>query len=233
MSRPACIPRPAAALLALCLGLPGVPAGGQPPPPGWLGISIADVGEELADRLAAAHGYAAGVGVQVLDLLEGGPAEGGALRRGDVIVEVDGQPIWEAQQLQRLVRTRPVDRPLTLVVLREAGRQRVTVRVGAMPAEARAQLAALRFGFRVRPAAESEGSPQPAGRLVVTGVEFDSAAHRAGLRPFDLLLEANGLPLADLAAFERAVGGSGDLRLQVARRDLSAPLTLILAPSRR
>lgn len=233
MRPPASLRRPLTALLALGLGLLGVPAGGQPPPPGWLGISIADVGEELADRLAATHGYAAGVGVQVLDLLEGGPAEQGALRRGDVIVEADGQPIWEAQQLQRLVRARPVDRPLTLVVLRETGRQRVTVRVGAMPAEARAQLAALRFGFRVRPAGEPEGTAPSAARLVVTAVEFDSAAHRAGLRPFDLLLEANGLPLADLAAFERAVGDGEALRLQVARRDLPAPLALILTPIRR
>ncbi len=88
------------------------------PEMGWLGISISEVGEELADRLASAFGPATGNGVQVVEVLKGGPAESARLARGDVIVQVDAQPIWDVRQLQRLVRSRPSSGRVVLTVLR-------------------------------------------------------------------------------------------------------------------
>ena len=153
---------------------------------GWLGVSIAEVGEELSDRLAGTFGYAVGTGVYIADVLKDGPAERGELRRGDVIVRLDAQPIWDVRQLQRLIRSHPIDRSVTLVVLRDATRLRLPVVIGAMPAEARAQLAGERFGFLVREERQrtpgADGSV-PTGRLLVGVVEPDSAAALAGLLP--------------------------------------------------
>ncbi len=75
-----------------CTGLQAG-AAEQPSEPGWLGISIADVGEELADRLATTFGPDAGNGVLVVEVLKGSPAEQAALKRGDVIIKLDAQPI--------------------------------------------------------------------------------------------------------------------------------------------
>lgn len=41
---------------------------------GWLGITIQDVGEELADQLASRFGPAAGIGVLVVEAMPNGPA---------------------------------------------------------------------------------------------------------------------------------------------------------------
>ena len=199
---------------------------------GWLGVSIADVTEELAERLGTAFGPVAGNGVLVVEVLKGGPAEHAALQRGDVIVRLDAQPIWDVRQLQRKIRAEPVDQRVVLTVLRETSRVQVPVTIGAMPAEARAQLAGERFGFLVRAEdrPESRGAPAPATpRVYVAFVDTDSPAARAGLQPMDVIREANGQPIRSLTDLDRAMAQSErSVALRVERRGAETSLTLTL-----
>ncbi len=198
--------------------------------PGWLGISIADVGEELADRLATTFGPDAGNGVLVVEVLKGSPAEQAALKRGDVITKLDAQPIWAVRQLQRTIRGEPVHKQVGLTVLRDASRLTIPVTIGPMPTEARAQLAAERFGFLVR---EADGRDRvreaalPEGKVFVAVVDPDSPAAHAGLQPLDGILQANNLPIQSLEDFERAASGSSrSIALRVARRGVQEPIAL-------
>ncbi len=206
-----------------------VPGGGQaaaPPEMGWLGISIGEVNEELADRLASVFGPAAGTGVHVVDVLKDGPAEAARLQRGDVIVRADAQPIWDVRQLQRVVRAQPVNGRVVLTVLRGESRVTVPVAVGPMPLAARAQIAAERFGFAVRQVEDpaTGGAPTPA-RIVVAFVDPNSPAARAGLQPLDALVRVNDRAVRDLEGFARAVwDAQGTLALVVERRNESAPI---------
>ena len=225
----------AAWVLLACLWALAVPGQGvaaaRPPEFGWLGVSIAEVGEDLADRLAAAFGPAAGTGVQVMDVLKDGPAERALLERGDVIVQVDAQPIWDVRQLQRLLRSQPVDRRLALTVLRGSSRLTVPISVGAMPPPARALLAGERFGFLAREAAKPDGpAGQPeAVRLVVAFVEAGSPAACADLRPLDLILRVGDQPIRTLEDFDRALwAAEKSASLVVERRGATAPIALTL-----
>jgi S1-C subfamily serine protease len=226
------------ALLAVALGAATCLAAADTRPAiGWLGVSIADVTEELADRLATTFGPAAGNGVLVVDVLKGGPAEQAALRRGDVIVGLDAQPIWDVRQLQRKIRAQPVDQRVVLTLLREAARIQIPVTVGPMPVEARAQLAGERFGFLVRAedGRESRTGQTPAAPGVyVAFVDTDSPAARAGLRPMDAIREANGQPIRSLLDLDQAMAQSDrSVALVIERRGADSPLTLILeAPAR-
>jgi serine protease Do len=199
---------PMALLLVSILVSPKQAVAQAAPDLGWLGISISDVGEDLADRLATTFGPQAGVGVVVVDVLKGGPAEGSPLRRGDVIIRVDKQAIWDVKQLQRTIRTKPINQRVMLTVLRDTSRVVVPVTIGAMPVEARAQLAGERFGFLVRAGDERDSTPnQPTseGRIFVAFVDADSPAARAGLRPQDVILLANGKPMHSLDDFDQAI----------------------------
>lgn len=216
----------------LALGCLSILSAAAPPPAalGWLGVSIADVPEDLAERLAERFGPAAGTGVQVMEVLRAGPAEQGGLRRGDVIVRLDAQPIWEVRQLQRAIRGQPIGRTVTLTLLRDAEQVALAVTVGAMPPEAQARLAGERFGLIVREAprrAEGSGGVAAAGGLVVAFVETDSPAARAGVHSRDQLLEVNLQPVDTLESFARALQtAAGRLSLRVARAGSDAPLSL-------
>jgi S1-C subfamily serine protease len=221
------------ALLLIFLFGPLKQAGAQTTPDlGWLGISISDINEDLADRLANTFGPEAGNGVMVADVLKGGPAEGSPLRRGDVIIRVDKQPIWDVRQLQRMIRTKPINQGLTLTVLRGSSRVTVPVTIGAMPVEARAQLAGERFGFLVRGDDERDTRPnQPAtrGRVFVAFVDADSPAARAGLRPQDVILLANDQPIHSLEDFDQAMRRKDRAAsLSVERAGAAVPIVVTL-----
>jgi serine protease Do len=210
----------------VCL-LPASASADSLPEMGWLGVSIAEVGEDLAERLASAFGPAAGNGVQVVEVLKGGPAEAARLARGDVIVQVDTQPIWDVRQLQRLIRSRPIGGGLSLTVLRDTARLALPVVVGPMPPAARAQLAGERFGFWVREVSEdTAGKPLAVARIVIAFVEVDSPAARAGLRPLDAILKVNDRPVRDLEGFAQALARSSRaVALLLERRGTSEPIT--------
>jgi len=227
------LPRAWPAALAACLLALG-PSCALAGEVGWIGVSIAEVGEDMAERLGATFGPAVGNGVQVVGVLPGGPGEG-ALKRGDVIVRLDRQPIWDVRQLQRLVRAEPVNRRIVVGVLRDSAQLQVPLVVAAMPAEARAALAGEPFGFQVNEREARDAEPgSPPARVVVAFVDPDSPAARAGLEPMDLILQANGRAVESLADFERAATPSTHpLALLVRRREATEPLALRLEPAPR
>ncbi len=191
---------------------------------GWLGVSIQDIGEELAERLAATFGVESGTGVLVVEAIRGGPAEAGGLKPNDVIVKLDTQPIWEVRQLQKIIRSSALGRMVRLTVLREKERVQVSVAIGQMPEAMMAQLAGERLGFiaRARPVAsqEKELAGKPEEEVRVMFVEPGSPAAQAGLRPQDLVVRIGDRDIHSLEKMGRALklGKAGDrLSIQIAR----------------
>jgi S1-C subfamily serine protease len=87
-----------------------------------IGVSIRDV--EAGDAKAA---KGASGGVVVEDVTAESPAEKAGIRKGDVIVEFDGERVRSARQLTRLVQETPAGRAVQVALLRDAQRTTVTV----------------------------------------------------------------------------------------------------------
>jgi S1-C subfamily serine protease len=64
-------------------------------------------------------------GVQIMQVLEGGPADNAGLLRGDLLVELDGEPIADAGDLQRLMVHERIGRGVKAIVLRDGARRTV------------------------------------------------------------------------------------------------------------
>ena len=69
-------------------------------------------------------------GVLVMQVVPKSPSAKAGLRRGDVITEIDGQPITSAEQLQRVVENSRIGQPLGLKVQRGTLIQQISVRPG-------------------------------------------------------------------------------------------------------
>jgi S1-C subfamily serine protease len=80
----------------------------------WLGI--AGAGRPLSPRLGRALGQPAGIGVS--EVVPGSPAERAGIRDGDLILAVDGHPVTDAGDLQRLMLDEAIGRDLVVRVLR-------------------------------------------------------------------------------------------------------------------
>jgi S1-C subfamily serine protease len=68
---------------------------------------------------AAAERLGRRAGVQIMQVIEGGPADRGDLRAGDLLTDLDGEPVADASDLQRLMVHERIGRRVSAVVLRD------------------------------------------------------------------------------------------------------------------
>ena len=89
----------------------------------WLGVAVGP--RPLPPRVAGRLGRDRGI--EVIEVVEGGPAARAGLHAEDLVVELDGAPLGRADDLQRLMTAERIGRPLTLTVVREGDLRRLTV----------------------------------------------------------------------------------------------------------
>src|SRR5579883_3216932 len=81
-------------------------------PSSYLGVDVIEVEKERARALNLKDEY----GVEITRLDEEGPAAKAGLKKGDVVLEFNGQRVEGTQQFVRLVRETPVGRNIRLLV---------------------------------------------------------------------------------------------------------------------
>jgi serine protease Do len=188
-----------------------------------LGVTV----QELNQGLAESFGLERPDGALVSDVAAGGAAEKAGLRAGDVVLALNGQPIERSGDLAGLVaRATPGDR-VTLDVMRQGKREKLTAVLAESPANGTAKAAPRaaehsehRLGVAVRPLAPQEREATRLGNgLVVEGVS--GAAERAGIEPGDVILSVNGKPVDSVDALRALVNGDArQLALLVQRGEV-------------
>jgi serine protease Do len=195
---------------------------------GWLGVGIQDVDGDIASAMK----LPGAAGVLISDVRSGGPAARSGLRRGDVVVKLDGRDIHSVGEFRNAVAAAGA-RQTKMEIYREGKRQDMQVELAEMPNEdgtanaptgaapaASSSLDGLtledlnaenRRGFEVPSAVQ--------GGVVITRVDPRGSAVRSGLRPGDVLLEVNRTPVDNLAKFKELYSkAKGNVLLLVNRR---------------
>ncbi|HEY3215630.1 MAG TPA: Do family serine endopeptidase [Candidatus Eisenbacteria bacterium] len=174
----------------------------------WLGVTLG----ELTPEIAEGFGLDTNRGVVVASVVENQPAARAGLKRNDVIVEFDGQPVTDLQKFRLRVADTPVGKRVPIVVLREGKRMNFTVTLGdrtiaaggrrdEQPVPERSEGLG---GLSVRDLTpEEKAEARVANGVMVTDVEEGSAADDAGLQPNLVIEEVNARPASDAAAFTR------------------------------
>jgi serine protease Do len=108
--------------------LPSIKEKGRPDM-GWLGVSA----KQVTPEIAAAAGLQEPIGAFVTEIVKGSPAEKAGLRRGDVIVELDGKKILDPSELPRMVAFGHIGKTVTLKILRQGKPLEIKVIVEMRP----------------------------------------------------------------------------------------------------
>jgi len=176
---------------------------------GYLGIGIQDLNQDLAKSF----GVASGKGAVVTDVKEDSPADQAGLKQGDVITSYEGSPVEDAVALQRLVTKTAVGAKAAVKVLRDGHEKELTVTIGELPGEvkiAKAESDEKAYAFAGvavqdldRDTAKELGIKTKTQGVVVTSVEPDSGAEKAGLMPGDVIREINRQPVKSVKEFEK------------------------------
>jgi len=199
---------------------------------GYLGVMITD-----DPRLLRTFGLEQGVVVD--NVLEDSPADAAGLKRGDVIVEVDGEAMRDSAHLRSTIANFGPDTEVALTVVRNGERAKVDVTLTELPDELAAGTARPRLAPEDEEPAEAEvlrklgieraetmteslarraGVPFQSGVRVVE-VRRGSIAATEGLRPGMLITAVQGQTVDDL----------GELTEQLSRRDLTEAVRLTVA----
>jgi serine protease Do len=133
----------------------------------------------------------------VTQVRKGGPAARGGVEPGDVVTHVDGRAVESAREFYERLSLTTQGQALALGLLRDAQKRSARVVAEEIPASLVDELASQLLGMELE--------LLPRGGFSVSKVRRGSGSAQIGLRPGDVILRINGLPLVDRDALERSV----------------------------
>src|SRR5580692_2070489 len=182
---------------------------------GYLGVHIQD----LTPELARAFGLKDSGGVLIGDVSSGTPAAQAGLKKGDVILQVNGQPVNASNQLRVQISQFAPGTPVKLQIWRNGGKQDVSLKLAELNEKEEKQAtgetggAALE-GVQVRDLTSdiSQELNLPPGThgVVVTSVDPSSpaAAAQPPLNRGDVIQEINHKPINNTSDYQQAMSGA-------------------------
>jgi serine protease Do len=205
---------------------------------GFLGVGIQDVDHDLVAALKLSSQN----GVLLTEVRGGGPGGKAGLQRGDVVTKVDGKLVTSTGQFRNLIASSGAKKKVTLEIVRDGKPLTIGVELGEVPDDAAAPGASgsppqATSGGALDGVTLEELTPEHRRTLglgpdvqrgvVITDLEARSAAAKAGLRPGDVVLELNRVPVDSLTKFKELYSkASGDVLLLVHRRGQSVFLVV-------
>ena len=163
----------------------------------WPGL----LGQSLTSDLAEGFGLDRPGGVVITRVYPAGPADRAGLRKGDVIVALDGEAVEDLAALRYRVATRPIDGAVDVEVWRDRKAYQAELPLEAAPERPPRNETELTGRTPLRGATIANLSPALAEErelegvwegVIVTAIGRGSTAARLGFRPGDLLVAING-----------------------------------------
>lgn len=158
-----------------------------------LGVTIQDLSQGLADSF----GLKKPDGALVASVADGSAAATAGLKPGDVITEVNGQPVVRSGELSSQIGLAAPGERVTLKVWRDHGFRDVQARLGGVAGDAESLADAGgaskqgQLGLGMRPLTRDERRDSKIDQGLVIE-EVAGPAERAGIQPGDVLLAVNG-----------------------------------------
>jgi serine protease Do len=177
---------------------------------GQLGVAVQGVDADMAK----AFGLAQGGGALVAEVTPGSPAAKAGIERGDIILELNGQPVSQPDDLSvRISETAP-GTTVQLKVARNGQTRDVSVTLGEMSEKAETAPAQETGNVTLQGVQVQNLTPSVAQDLeipvnthgvAITSVDPSSAAAAAGLQSGDVIQEVNRKPVRNVSEYEQAV----------------------------
>ncbi|MDO9533064.1 MAG: DegQ family serine endoprotease [Deltaproteobacteria bacterium] len=177
---------------------------------GMIGVQVQNVTPELAKSF----GMSEARGALVAEVNPDSPAQKAGIHQGDIIIEFNGHPIHEMNELPRMVASIAPGAKATLKVLRDGKEKTLNLTIVELTDEKQAQAKEegkaekTPLGLEVQnltPALAQQFRLRDNKGVVVVQVESGSPAADANIRAGDLILEVNGTVVGTIKEYMEAV----------------------------
>jgi len=180
----------------------------------WSGL----IGQTLTADLAEGMRLERPGGVVVSEIYPGGPADRAGLRRGDIVVAVDGRHVADVNALRFRLATGELGGEAKIAVYRDGRKLELAMPLRAPPEtpprdetllQGRHPLSGARVVNLSPAVAEEIDAPGKWSGVAVVGVANRAPARRFGFRPGDRILAINGRKVDSVNALERLLANAG------------------------
>lgn len=174
---------------------------------GYLGVSIYPVTDDYVKLL----NLKSKTGAVVNTVEPGTPAEKAGLKPYDVIIELNGEPIKDNNDVRFKIADIEPGTKVELTIIRDGKEEKVSVKIAELDTEqetARKVSPEKDIGITVQ-----EMTPRIARRygfkteegLIITDVKQYSEAYRRGLEKYDIIIEVNRKPVSQASDLEKEI----------------------------
>lgn len=178
---------------------------------GWLGVSLQNIDEEMAETLELPSTD----GTLVAEVVKGSPAEKAGVEIGDVITRFDGNTVEDGRALGRMVGGADSGEKVSVTVLRGDEEIEIDVRLG----DAATQIAAnddeqkiKDLGLTLAPLSdelrERLGVDEDLSGAVIVRVDPNGIAAKQGFRRGDIVIQADRQAIESPADLRQAMTGA-------------------------
>ena len=191
----------------------------------YLGI----VPQDVTPAIAKAFGEKDTSGALSATSAPNSPASRSGIEKGDIILDVNGKPVADSNELRMTISMMQPDARVNLRISRNGAEREVAVQLGALPttiASAKqngekesSALSGVSVENLDAQSAQDLKLPANTQGVVVTNVSPESEAAEAGLRQGDVIQEVNHKAVKNTSDFESAVGNSKEDTLLLVNRN--------------
>src|SRR5215469_8723795 len=184
--------------------------------------------QDMTAEMARAFGEKEARGVVVGDVTADGPAQQAGVHRGDILLDVNGKPIANSNELRMTISMMQPGTDVKLTVLRDGSERELSVKLAEMQVEtAKARtdsddstkaLDGVEVSTLSPNLADKLGLPASATGVVVTDVDPSSKIADRGLRKGDVIQEVNHRPVKNISEFQSALKKAGNDPLLLVNR---------------
>jgi serine protease Do len=192
------------------------------PPPGWVGLDLQDLTQELAETLDAPRP----LGAVISGVMPSGPASKTPLQPGDVLDQINGQSLNDSRAFSRAIAILPPGTVIHLTAFHRGRKLEITTTVtawpnykpngGVMTGQAAAEMMAKAPDMGVRLAGLDDATRKhyavgsDVSGVLIAHVDPDSEASDLGVKEGDVILRVQGTPVATPDDVRRAVKEAQD-----------------------
>jgi serine protease Do len=185
---------------------------------GYLGIVVQPISPAMAKALGQGD---QAKGALVGDVSAKGPAEAGGVQRGDIILDLNGQPVTNANDLRNTIAMMQPGETVKLKISRNGSTRDLSVKLGELPnskeqaenqqeGSSKDALEGVNVENLDADTLQQLDLPASTKGVVVTGIDPSSPKADSGLQKGDVIQEVNHQPVRNVPEFEQAMHKAGD-----------------------